>query len=369
MGTVELMPRRAADDRSFIVGDGRMAELIRGFDWASTPLGPCAAWPPELKTAVGFIVESGFPAAIVWGPGLTTIYNDAFRPILGDKPEALGRSFADIWAEAWGEIGPIAARAFAGEATYIEDFPLVIDRSGHPEEAWFTFCYSPLRLADGTVAGMMDTVVETTATVRARAELKILNHELAHRLKNTLATVQAIAAQTLKGISEQAAVEALSERLMAMGQAHAVLVQRNWAGGSVRQIAESALATFGGPDRIGIEGPEVEIGPRPTIALGMALHELATNAVKYGALSSAGGHVRLDWSLEDEVLKLRWRERGGPLVLEPRRKGFGSRLLDMGLCPGGRVVRRYPALGFEADIEAPLAGLSDPDAIAGQRLR
>src|SRR4051794_27963188 len=180
-----------------------IARLVRAFDWAATPLGPAADWPAELKTVVNLILDSRFPAAVVWGPGLVTIYNDAFRPILGDKPEALGRSFADVWAEVWDEIGPIAEKAFAGEATFLEDLPLVIDRGGRPETAWFTFCYSPLRLADGTVAGMMDTVVETTATVRARADLEVLNQELRHRLKNTLATVQALARGTLKGAIER----------------------------------------------------------------------------------------------------------------------------------------------------------------------
>src|SRR6185503_6809392 len=127
---------------------GAVARKVREFDWGATPLGPSRDWPPELKTVVRQILESRFPAAIVWGPAYTTIYNDAFLPILGDKPEALGRSFAE--------------RAYAGEATYISDFPLVIDRYGKPEQAWFTFCYSPLRLSDGTVAGMIDTVVETT---------------------------------------------------------------------------------------------------------------------------------------------------------------------------------------------------------------
>lgn len=369
MGTIELTSAPEPDVGSFIVGGGRMARLVRDFDWSQTDLGPLADWGPELKSAVSLVLESRFPAAIVWGPGLTTIYNDAFCPILGQKPQALGRSFADIWAEAWEEIGPIAARAMAGEATYIEDFPLLIDRSGRMEQAWFTFCYSPLRLADGTVAGMMDTVMETTTTVRARTELRTLNHELGHRLKNTLATVQAIAAQTLRGVSEQEAVSALSERLVAMGQAHDVLLKRNWTGGYVLQVAEAALSSFGGPGQTRISGPDVEIGPRATMALSMALHELATNAAKYGALSTTTGEVTLEWSVDDDFLRLRWRERGGPPVSEPTRRGFGSRLLDMGLCPGGQVSRRYAPEGFEADVDAPLAELADPFEIAGQRLR
>lgn len=118
---------------------GSMRERVAEFDWGSTPIGPRETWPVELRLAVGQILDSSFPKAIVWGPSLTTIYNDGFVPILGDKHPALGQSFADIWAEAWDEICDIAARAYAGEPTYIEDFPLVIDRNGYSEQTWFTF--------------------------------------------------------------------------------------------------------------------------------------------------------------------------------------------------------------------------------------
>lgn len=368
MGKVELIStlEGAFEPPPFAVGDGPAATLARNFDWASTPLGPPSIWPPELRTAASFVLESGFPAAVIWGPGLTTIYNDAFRPILGDKPEAMGRSFAEIWAEAWDEIGPIARRALAGQATYIEDFPLTIDRFGHPEQAWFTFSYSPLRLADGTVAGMMDTVVETTATVRGRTELKVLNHELAHRLKNTLATIQAIAGQTLRGVSDREAVNALSERIVAMGGAHDVLVGHNWIGGSVRELSQSALASFDDMGRMTLGGPEIEINAQAAIALSMILHELSTNAVKYGALRTPEGRVSLSWRVEGETFRLLWREEGGPPIGEPVRRGFGSRLVEMGLCAGGSVQRRYPPSGFEADISAPLAEIA---ACSNQRLR
>jgi PAS domain-containing protein len=196
------------DETAFVAGDGRMARLVRSFDWSATPLGRPGGWPAELKAAVSLILESRFPAAIVWGSGLTTIYNDAFQPILGEKPEALGRSFAEVWCEVWPDIGPLVQRAFDGQSTYIEDFPLEIDRSGRPERAWFTFSYSPLRLADGTIAGMIDTVMETTGSVTARQELEVVNHELRHRLKNTLATVQSIAVRTLKPVADRGPVDA-----------------------------------------------------------------------------------------------------------------------------------------------------------------
>lgn len=154
------------------VGGGAMGARIRSHDWAATPLGPIDAWPAALRVAVGLIVASPFPMAVVWGPALTTIYNDAFRPILGAKPEALGRGFDAIWHEAWPTIGPLAARALAGEATFIEDFPLTVERGGEPEAASFTFAYSPIRDEAGAVGGFLDTVTETTGRVRAAAALR-----------------------------------------------------------------------------------------------------------------------------------------------------------------------------------------------------
>jgi len=176
-----------------------MADAIRAYDWSSTALGSLEHWPSSLKIAVGMMLSSKFPKCIVWGPDLITIHNDAFLPILGEKPPALGRPFSEVWHEAWDEIGSIAERAFAGEATFIEDFPLVINRHGYPEKAHFTFCYSPIRDEAGVVRGMIDTVIETTGTVEARRQASLLNGELEHRIKNTLAVVAAIVSQTLRG--------------------------------------------------------------------------------------------------------------------------------------------------------------------------
>jgi PAS domain S-box-containing protein len=153
-------------------GGGEMAARIRAHDWAATPLGRIAGWPAALRLAVGTILDSPFPMAVVWGAALTTLYNDAFRPILGAKPEALGRGFDAVWREAWPAIGPLAARALAGEATFIADFPLVVERRGAPERAHFTFAYSPLRDEAGAVRGFLDTVVETTGGVQAEAALR-----------------------------------------------------------------------------------------------------------------------------------------------------------------------------------------------------
>ncbi len=159
-----------ADAHAFPASSGAMAEKVRAFDWAATPLGPIADWPAVLKIAVDMLLASAFPKCLFWGPELIAIYNDAYVPLTGDKPESLGEPFRVTWPEAWGQMQPIIDRAWAGEATFIEDHLIPLNRFGTVEDGWFTFCYSPVRDTDGTVAGILDTVVETTAKVKLARE-------------------------------------------------------------------------------------------------------------------------------------------------------------------------------------------------------
>lgn len=347
----------------FAPGGGRMGEAVNGFDWGTTPLGPCAGWAPELKTAAALVLESHFPMALVWGPGMTTIFNDAFLPILGEKRDTLGRSFRDIWPEVWPLIGPLVERALAGEATYLEDFEIEVCRgpAEAAEKAWFTFCYSPVRLADGSVGGMVDTVVETTAAFRARSETEMLRDELAHRLKNTMAMVQSLARRTLKDVEDREAVRTFEKRIVAMGRAHEVLARGGWQSASLGEVADGLLAVHG--ERFDVRGPEIELGASATLRLSLILHELATNAAKYGALSVPGGRVQLEWRVEagpeGEQLALCWREHDGPEVAAPTHIGFGTKLIDMGLIGGCHVDRRYPPHGMEVDLRVSTAFLGD----------
>jgi len=329
-----------------------MRERVASFDWSATPLGPQSEWPGELRISVRQMLDSGFPKAIAWGRELTTIYNDAFRPILGSKPEALGCSFRDIWAEAWDEIGPIAERALAGTSTYIEDFPLKINRTGRSEQAWFTFCYSPLHLADGSVGGMLDTVIETTAKMRAQADLALINQELGHRLKNTLALVQSIASQTLADATEPVAYEAFANRLSVLGHAHDILLRRDWTGASLKDVIVASLEPHNDGERISAQGPDCLIGSRTAVVLSLMLHELATNAIKHGALSAPEGRVALVWSVEGESFSLRWQERGGPAPGPRTHRGFGSRLLALGLGGASRVTQDYAPGGMTFELTA-----------------
>lgn len=164
-------------------GGTEMGARVRDHDWAATPLGPIADWPAELKLATALVLESGFPTALVWGPDLITIYNDRFRPILGDKPEALGRSFAEIWSEAWDEVRPVVERAFSGKSTFNKDYPVEVERSGGPEQAYFSFSYSPVRALDGSVAGMIGMVVETTERVITESRIDVSEERQAFLLK------------------------------------------------------------------------------------------------------------------------------------------------------------------------------------------
>ncbi|HEX9931536.1 MAG TPA: PAS domain-containing protein, partial [Allosphingosinicella sp.] len=154
-------------DQPFLAGGGAMGAAMRAHDWASTPLGAPGEWPQSLKTAVGILLQSKFPMFLAWGEELVFLYNDSYAEILGEKHPALGRRFRDIWAEIWPDIAPLVDCALAGEATFRDNLPLVLNRKDHAEQAWFTFSYSPLRSEEGSVCGMFCACVETTAAVLA----------------------------------------------------------------------------------------------------------------------------------------------------------------------------------------------------------
>jgi two-component sensor histidine kinase len=335
-----------------------MRHRVDAFDWSQTPLGPRSAWPVELEAAVQLVLDSHFPKSVFWGERLTMIYNDAFRTILRDKPDALGQPVTRVWAEAWDDIAPIVDTAFAGHATFIEDFPLVVERGAGPEQAYFTFCYTPMRLADGSVAGILDTVIETTRTVETRQDLELANRELAHRLKNSLAIVSAIASQTLRESCDPEAFASFERRLEALDHAHTVLLQQDWSTGSLRKAVEDSLAPNADISRIAVTGDDVEIGSKTSMALSMMLHELATNAVKYGALSKAGGRVAIGWSGQGTKFQFEWRETGGPPVHKPERTGFGTRLIRRGLGGASQGRMDYDPAGVVFSITVPMAELA-----------
>lgn len=207
------------------------------------------------------------------------------------------------------------------------------------------------------------TLRDVSRRKEGEARQTLLIRELNHRVKNTLASVQAIVAQTLKtAATPRAFADAVMARLTALSQSHDVLTRSDWSGAEVRDIVAEQLSPYesGDRDRFHIEGPGVKLHPNRAVTLGMTLGELATNAAKYGALSVDSGSVTVRWSRLDTPegvrLRLAWIERGGPIVSVPQRRGFGTRMIERGVAGGlqGEVRMIYDPAGFTGEIEFPL---------------
>jgi len=223
----------------------------------------------------------------------------------------------------------------------------------------------PLHDERGGIVRWFGTNTNMTREHRDRERLRLMVNELNHRVKNTLATIQAIASLTLRADEEPEQVRKnLTARIVALSKAHDVLTDTQWSGANLREIAALAAAPYSladGGARIVIDGPATRLPPKTAIAIALAFHELATNAAKYGALSVAAGSVALNWSEESagrrRVLRITWREIGGPPVQAPRRTGFGTRLIQRGLAAdlNGRVQIDYRTEGLVCQIEADLS--------------
>lgn len=347
------------DRVKFLKGGGIMGAAIRDFDWSGTPLGAIDSWPPALRIATSMMVSSRFPKCIIWGPDQITLHNDAFGVILGDKPAPLGRPLREVWSEVWTEIAPLVDLAYGGEPVFIEDFGLTIDRRGVKEDAWFTFCYSPIRDEQGHVCGIMDTVIETTEKVLAVRNAQLINAELSHRMKNTLAMISAVANQTFRHADTlDAARERFTDRIAALGEAHSILIQQEWTAAPIRAVIEGALAPHRqGAGRFTLSGPPVLLSSRQALSLALAVNELATNAMKHGALRGETGTVTLIWDAEGEDFRLVWSETGGGLCRRPRQKGFGSQLMER-ILPAdfsGRAELVFAPEGLRYELTGRLA--------------
>ncbi len=189
------------------------------------------------------------------------------------------------------------------------------------------------------------------ALMRSEERQRILINELNHRVKNSLATILSIAKLTSRRAADLPSfVAGFEARLMAMSATHNLLTAEGWEQAELRSILQSELRPYAA-EQIRLSGPEVKLGSEQVLAMGLVIHELVTNAVKYGALGVASGALDVSWTLLSGVLTLEWREQGGPAVETPTRLGFGSRLIEMSARTlGGRSELRYPPAGFEATI-------------------
>lgn len=212
--------------------------------------------------------------------------------------------------------------------------------------------------ASGAFRGHVGNATDVTEVRDAERRQRQLIHELNHRVKNTLAVVQALVRQSLREHHVDKVVEDLiTERLIALAAAHDVLNRENWEGAELADIARAAAGPYDGDGRISAAGPRVRLEPKTAIALSMALHELATNAAKHGALSTQDGRVQLTWTAGGNGVVLEWRESGGPRVAAPTETGYGSQLLGRILATefGQPAVIVYAPEGLVCRITAPAA--------------
>jgi two-component sensor histidine kinase len=210
---------------------------------------------------------------------------------------------------------------------------------------------------------------DTSARRRAEEQRDLLIKELGHRVKNMLSTVQSIAAQTFRnsGIDPRL-LQAFEARLVTLSKVHSVLTRQNHEGADLHDVVWSALHNAADSTHFAVDGPVVRLGAQGAVAFSMAVHELCTNAIKYGALSAQTGRVTVNWEIAGDRLVWHWRESGGPPVEAPTRKGFGSRMIEHALARqlGGKAVIGYQAAGVLCSIDAPVAALRDGDTAAGE---
>lgn len=285
--------------------------------------------------------------------------------------ELFGRPYSELAGEGWHKvIHPPDLPAFAAlfeeavqQRTSFKAEMRVIDRNGAVR--WLR-CEGVPRLDEtGVFLGYTGCNIDITDAKRAEEHLILLINELNHRVKNTLATVQSIALQSLRGLEgeeAEAARSAFENRLLALARVHDVLTRENWEGAEMGAVVADAIRPLDGggqTSRFSVSGPPLRLPPRLALSIAMALHELGTNAVKYGALSNEDGRIEITWTVArgaETRLGLHWSESGGPPVKRPTRTGFGSRLIERSLAREleGKVELLYEPGGVVCTIDAPV---------------
>lgn len=294
--------------------------------------------------------------------------SESFWSIWGLSPRD-SISIADIEAIVVPEDRHITStaetRATGNAASHVE---YRIRRPDTGEIRWLARTIDFIFDAQGNPIKMFGVVQDVTDRRESEARQKILTHELEHRIKNLLALVSAIAARTLKNADIDTAREAFLQRLRSLGEAHDIMNETKWRGASMQQVIEATVAAL--PlEQIRISGPALSLHPRMGLTMALAVNELATNAMKYGALSKPDGRVTISWSNDlstpanEEAFVWRWQEEGGPEVSMPSRRGFGTFLLERVFSAdfGGAVVIEHRRDGLSCMLTAPSPGVEAAD--------
>jgi two-component sensor histidine kinase len=377
----DLSPLVATADEPF-PGSGSIGKVVTDFDWGSTSVGAISTWSQSLLSYTRVMLSSKQPICFWWGPELLMFFNEAYAPMLEHRADtALGQPFALVWPDVWEDVLPLTRSALSGAGVRVEEMPLTMTRLGFEEETFWTFAYTPLWDDDGRVAGLINTPYDATSAAKDRQALAtavsnaetmleeqrqsnrqrmILQRELAHRMKNRLSVVQAIVSQTMKHSTDlEHAAGQISGRLAALSSAQDILTETSWwSAADIAHVVDSALKRHvDASERVVVRGPHAEISAQQALGISLAIHELATNAIKYGALSVPDGRIDIEWLVgSDRTLRFEWRESGGPAVVAGERKGFGSRLTER-IVPayfGGKAGDHYVPEGVRYLLEGML---------------
>lgn len=310
------------------------------------------------------IVQSAIDYAIISMDldGLVTSWNEGARRVLGwTAEEMVGRPATAFFTQEDREEGvpqrEMTAALSKGRGSD-ERWHLRKDGSIF----WASGEMMALRSEDDTVMGFVKILRDRTQERDQADRQRLLMQELGHRMKNTISVVQSIATQSIRNATSlDDAAEKLQSRTSAYAKAHDILLQKDWVSATLAHVVEAAKTNIGmeGSDRVKVCGPDVELEPQAALSFSLVLHELLTNASKYGALSNNKGHIEITWSIEvragKDFLISSWREIGGPPVNTPARKGFGSRLIASTLQSYGDATVSYEATGVVVTTEMLLS--------------
>jgi two-component sensor histidine kinase len=374
MNPISSSTSRKSREDEFPLGGGKMGALVRELDWSKTSLGPISAWPAHLKATINLMLPAQAQIVLFWGPEFVALYNDAYAPTIGDKhPRALGRPARENWAELWDDLEPLLRRVLeTGETVVAKDRPYYIERHSYPENVYFDISYSPVRDEAGKVGGVLCIVSETTERVVAQERQRLLLRETNHRLKNLFAMIDAMISLSVRSArTPQEFAQALRGRLAALLRAKELVrpgIMGTEHAASERTTVDALVRTILQPyddntsrERISASGPDVVVGATAVTSLALALHETATNAVKYGALSEPNGAIRIKWETQDNDFRLEWEEIGGPtIVVTPNAGGFGSVLTERSIIShlGGKIEYDWQRNGLKIRMTVPLDRLS-----------